>query len=103
MLASTMDRVTVKASDIPQLIVAFNEYAAAHPNSSIGEQAQIVASIEITEGQFVAWNQTSVGDFHWSVDYDEDDHVVYRDISDKWDLFDQFREIRAKEATKEGK
>lgn len=87
-LASTMDRVTVKVSDIPQLLLAFNEYGAQHPNSSLTEQAALIAAGSFQDGQYLAWNQTSVNEFYWANGWDDNNCPVYADISDRWDLFE---------------
>ncbi|AUG84890.1 hypothetical protein Athena1_0010 [Vibrio phage Athena1] len=89
-LASTMDNVTVKAGDIPRLVVAFEEYAKDNPNSSIGEQAEIIKNSDLLPEQKIAWNQTSVCEFNFSSEYDEEnDEYTYSDLSGSWDLFEQ--------------
>ncbi|MGD1524647.1 hypothetical protein [Vibrio harveyi] len=98
-LASTMDRVSVKVSDAPRLIEAFKAYSAEHPNSSIGEQAMIIESglDSLKPDQLIAWCQTSVSSFHFLAEYNEDeDEYEYSDLSDAWDLFEQFDYLKAR-------
>lgn len=95
-LASTMDRVTVKAKDIHRLVEAFDKYAEGNPNSSIAEQALVIKSAEIPDDSVIAFNQTSVGDFAFSPERNEDnDEYIYSDLSGSWDLFEQFDAIKA--------
>ncbi|APF79512.1 hypothetical protein [Vibrio cholerae] len=96
-LASTMDRVMVKVADVPRLIKAFEEYGKEHPNSSIGEQAEIIKASELSPEGFIAWCQTSVTSFHFEPTYiEENDECVYHDLSDGWDLFEQFEYVKTK-------
>lgn len=96
-LASTMDRVIVKANDIPRLVSSFEEYAKEHPNSSLGEQAEIIKSSQFAPEDYIAWCQTSVTSFHFLPAYIESkDEYVYHDLSDGWDLFEQFERVKGK-------
>ncbi len=96
-LASTMDYVTVKKSDIHRLIDAFETYALSHPNSSIGEQAALLKSVELSDNEVVAWNQTSVSEFLFEPQWcEKTDLETYNDLSNAWDLFEQF-DLLAKE------
>ncbi|MFS1429201.1 hypothetical protein LMH73_019135 [Vibrio splendidus] len=103
-LASTMDWVVVRTEDAQRLIVAFKEYGEDNPRCSIGEQGAIINSAELPPGHFIAWNQTTVGDFALSpewFDFDEDDeeynedndengYYEFNNLSKTWDLFEQF-------------
>lgn len=90
-LASTMDRVTVKAKDAGRLVKAFEAYAENHPNSSLGEQAKVIKDAVLEPGDKISWCQTSVCDFQFSPQYNEDsDTYIYDDLEDSWDLFEQF-------------
>lgn len=91
-LASTMDRVTVKSSDAKRLCDAFDEYAAAHPNSSIGEQSEVIKNYQFGDGEKIAWCQTNVCEFQFSPEYDEEENPTYNDLSSSWDLFEQIDE-----------
>lgn len=95
-LLSTMDRVVVSHSNIPKLLAAFREYGAAHADSSLDEQANVIANAEWSEGSFLAFNQTSVSEF-WGQVYvepenedDEGEYVLYdpRTSTDHWELFE---------------
>jgi len=91
-LASTMDRVTVKHSDLNRLADLFDEYAKSHPNSSIGQQSEIIKAVAASgkyDGLKLAWCQTSVCEFHFKPDYDDDDNPSFNSLSDAWDLFEQ--------------
>lgn len=95
-LASTMDRVVVDYKDVDRLVSAFGAYAAKHPNSSFGEQAEIIKQADIQPGQKIAWCQTTVGEFLFAPVYEEDDETGeetecrFDDLSTAWDLFEQF-------------
>lgn len=111
-LASTMDNVTVKKSDIPKLIEAFEEYHKENPNSSLSEQAEIIKNAELLDDHVIAWNQTSVNWYKYRPRYisledymeqnelepedvegfEEDEEIpIYEDISDTYDLFEQIK------------
>ena len=90
-LGSTMDRVFVKAQDVPRLVEAFERYAKDNPNSSIGEQAEVIKAAKLAPEHGIAWCQTSVTDFHFEATYfEKSDEYLYHDLSDGWDLFEQF-------------
>ena len=86
-LASTMDSVVVKKSDIGKLVTAFEQYAIEHPNSSIGEQLEIIKHSNLEDGHMIAWLQTSVSEFCFAPDYDDDENPIYNDLSSAWSLF----------------
>lgn len=96
-LTSTMDRVLIKATDAHRLVDAFEQYGKEHPNSSLSEQAEIIkkALPELKDDQFIGFCQTSVADFHFAVQYDDEENEVYHDLSDGWDLFEQIDAIRS--------
>lgn len=112
-LLSTMDDACVKKSDIPKLIKAFEEYHKEHPNSSFLEQAEIIKNTELLDDQKISWNQTSVNSYKYrprtlSMDEyieefeldpeeregieEDEDIVIYKDISNLWDIFEQIEE-----------
>ncbi|UOL47404.1 hypothetical protein vBVpPvVp04M_00010 [Vibrio phage vB_Vp_PvVp04_M] len=96
-LSSTMDNVTVKASDIDRLVTAFEEYAKDNPNSSMGEQAAIIKEAELLPEYKIAWCQTSVCSFAFYPEYDEEtDEYTYSELSNSWDLFEQFDKLHSK-------
>ncbi len=72
-LSSTMDKAVVSHTGIPQLIEAFKAYGESHENSAYTEQAEILSSVEIKEGEFVAWQQTSCGEFWAELEWNEED------------------------------
>lgn len=89
-LLSTMDRVVVNSADRGRLTDAFDRYAAAHPNSSLGEQSEAIKAFEFSDGELISWCQTSVGDFQFAPEYNEEtDDYKYSDLPDAWDLFKQ--------------
>lgn len=93
-LASTMDNVVVKVSDKQRLIDAFDEYAKAHPDSSIGEQSDLIKEHDVGDNEFIAWCQTTVSEFNFEPECDEDGEIVsYNDLSNAWDLFEQFDQL----------
>lgn len=57
------------ASDSHRLLEAFDLYAEKHPNSSIGEQAEIIRAANIAAGEKIAWCQTSVCSFDFDPEY----------------------------------
>lgn len=80
-LLSTMDQALVKGSGIEELITAFRQYSLEHPNSSFAKQAEILEKSNIKPEEFIAWQQTSVGEF-WGMEYDSNlDTVTWYDPS----------------------
>lgn len=76
-LLSTMDYATISAKNITEAFEAFIQYGKEHPNSSFHEQAWIIKRTILNDDQFVAFNQTSVGDF-WGETYsDENEDFEY--------------------------
>ncbi|MBV7315471.1 hypothetical protein [Shewanella sp. NIFS-20-20] len=93
-LASTMDRVTVKSSDLPRLISAFEQYGEKHFQSSFNEQAIILKSADLLPEHKIAWNQTSVNCFDYLPIHDEStDTYIYSDLEGSWDLFEQIDSV----------
>ncbi|PSV00645.1 hypothetical protein [Photobacterium kishitanii] len=89
-LASTMDNVTVKATDVPRLIEALEAYSLDNQNSSTDEQAAIIKAAELSPDHHIAWCQSTLGPFKFDKKYDEDNNkYVYSDLSEAWDLFEQ--------------
>ncbi len=94
-LASTMDCVVVKAVDVQRLVEAFEEYAKDHPHCSIGEQAELLKASRLSPEDHIAWCQTSISEFHFEPVYlEENDEYRYHNLSDGWDLFEQFERIK---------
>lgn len=80
-LASTMDNAVLKGSDAKALVEHFRKYAEAHPNSSIGEQADIIESLNASDDQFIAWCQTTVSGF-WGREFNEEtEEYDYYDVT----------------------
>lgn len=94
-LASTMDKVFVNQRDLSALIEAFELYAAEHPNSSLGEQAQLIKQADIEPHQYLVWDQNSVAPCYFKPTHDDRGSVTYSDLSQAWDLFEQFHRIKA--------
>ncbi len=92
-LASTMDRATIKKESIAELLAAFNEYGAAHENSSISEQANLIEDglSDIPDGYSLAWIQTSVCD-GWFREYDEDSEDYVCNLTGSFDVIEQISE-----------
>lgn len=102
-LFSTMDKVTVKAEDAQKLIDVFDAYSKEHPNSSIGEQAEVIKNSAIEPPYKIAWNQTSIGEFQFKPEYTENNEgeevIIYNGLSESWDLFEQLEAINAQQKT----
>lgn len=95
-LLSTMDRATVKSCDLPWLIHAFEKFSTEHPDSSLGEQAEILKNASLSEDQLIAWNQTSIGEFCFSPIQNDDGEILeFHDLSNAFDLFQAFDEYKA--------
>ena len=98
-LMSTLDKATVRSEHRDRLVAAFRRYAREQGthNTSIGEQAEIIASNAIEDGDLIAWNQTSVATF-WGVldDPDNPDEWRFYDPSKDtghWDIFDSLQSL----------
>lgn len=96
-LTSTMDDVSVKPKDVDRLLAAFDKYAADHPQSSIGDQAELIRAFKLKEDSLIVWNQTSINCFKYEPEEGEDG-LVYEDISPLWDLFEQFDSIKSEKS-----
>lgn len=93
-LASTMDKATVKKGDAETLIAAFKEYGRTHENSSIAEQAELIANglKEVPDDYRLAWIQTSVCD-GWFEDYGADDEdAAVCNLIGSFDVIEQVSE-----------
>lgn len=88
-LRSTMTGATCAIKDRDALVSAFRSYGKRHPDSSLSDQAEVIASAEIPEGWFVGINQTSVVDF-WGIAGrdDEDEEYVFVNFDDYKEKFD---------------
>jgi hypothetical protein len=93
-LLSTMDKAVVRGEDRDALVAAFEQYSQEHPNSSLSEQAQIIKNADIQPGDFIAWRQTSVGEFWGSEWSEENEECVYYDPNKENEHFDVMAEAR---------
>jgi len=97
-LASTMDKAVVNHAGITRLIEAFKNYGERQENSSYSEQAELLSNIDISDGDFIAWQQTSCGEFWGDIDWDEEaeETIFYNpnkgDIH--FDVISEFNESR---------
>ena len=93
-LSSTMDYVVVMPQHIPPLLEAFRKYAVEHPDSSIGEQGDIIEKVTLQEGQMIAWCQTTICDFIFAPEFDEEnpETPIYNNLGMAWSLFEQEEE-----------
>lgn len=98
-LISTMDNVTVNKKDLEKLIEAFEKYGEEHKNSSFSEQARIIKCYleKFGDDSLLAWNQTSVNQFCFEGEYNEDeDYYEAYKLSDSFDLFEHFFNLNKK-------
>lgn len=72
-LASTMDKAVVDKDSIQDLIKAYEAYGAENENSSFLEQAEALKTVTLGDGEFIAWHQTSCGDFWVDLEWNEDE------------------------------
>ena len=90
-LRSTMDKVVISKENKEKLVCAFKEYHKEHPNGSHGEQAEIIEKADLNDTDFIAFQQTSCGDFWGEGDYDEESgecQYYNPNTGDKhWELF----------------
>lgn len=100
-MLSTMDNVLLEPSQWERVANAFEKYSEAHPDSSLGEQAQALRSVmESEEGKEVVaigWCQTSVCGDVWT-DFNEDDDTIVYDptTGDKhWWMIEQYDELHS--------
>jgi hypothetical protein len=72
-LLSTLDGATAPAEYAGEVADAFEQYAKEQGtnNCSLAEQAEIIRNAKLSDGQLIAWNQTSVAEF-WGHSWDED-------------------------------
>lgn len=92
-LLTTMDKATVKKNDVGSLLHAFREYAEKHPESSIGEQADLIQSAQLEDGQLIAWVQTSVSE-GWFAQWSEEDECDKTNTEGSFDVFEYANELR---------
>lgn len=85
-LASTMDYATVNKAGLSAVIEAFKIYGQQHPTSHISDQCACLQSIDLEEGDVIAWCQTSLGEF-WA-EIATDDDVGWYDPRTGTDHFD---------------
>mgnify|MGYP001332332109 CR=1 FL=1 len=83
-LLSTMDNAAVRGADVPAVAAAFDAYGAGHTDSSYREQGialrELVACGEIRPDDWIAWQQTSVGEF-WG-------HIAWNEEREDYDWYD---------------
>lgn len=91
-LASAMDKATVKKENIQKAVDAFKEYGKEHPNSSFLEQADILLAFNdmsdkdsAYDGYVLGWVQTNVCDGLWNKEVDGE---VVADLSGTFDIID---------------
>lgn len=90
-LATTFDRVVVKAENVGRVVTAFREFEG---ETSLKEQADAIEGA-MASGTIraIAWNQTSVNGGAWEADYNEetDDYDPYNldTGGNHWFLFDE--------------
>lgn len=98
-LASTMDKATVRATieNMNILMNAFEEYGKAHPNSSYTEQYLVLEAVstKLSESDFIAWQQTSCGEFWVEGEYCEEiEEYKYYNPNDSEEHFDVIEEFK---------
>jgi len=90
-LKSTMDKVVISKENKIKLVEAFKEYHKENPDSSYGEQAVIIEKAKLNSGDFLAFQQTSCGEFWGEGEYNEElDECSYYNPNDgdkHWELF----------------
>lgn len=99
-LLSTMDNAVVRGADVPAVAAAFDAYGAGHTDSSFREQAQamreLIASGEIKPDDWIAWQQTSVGEFWGQLWNEEGEDYDWYDPATGTKHFDFYAEATAK-------
>lgn len=93
-LLSTMDKATIRAEDINDVANLFEVYGREHPNSSLSEQASLLRKAQVSSGDLIAWQQTSVGEF-WGQEWDEEFEEYRWYDTTKTDHFDAYAEAKA--------
>lgn len=105
-LLSTMDKAVVSKDGLSRLIKAFDVYGKEHEQSSLSQQAELLKNVNIEDGDFIAWQQTSCGEFWGESGYDEEkeEYIFYNpnDGDLHFDLIDEFNEFK-KESNNESK
>ena len=98
-LASTMDKAVVNHKGLKQLIEAFEVYGKVHNASSLLEQAEVLKAIELSDGEYIAWQQTSCGEFwaegEWDEEHEEYDFYNPSEGEEHFDVIEQFTEFKA--------
>ena len=96
-LLSTMDKSVVSKDGLARLVEAFDVYGKEHQQSSFLQQAELLKNIELNDGDFIAWQQTSCADFWGKSGYNEDDdECVFYDPNcgeEHFNLMDDFNEF----------
>ena len=94
-LASTMDKAIAPKTTVHKLLDAFREYGSDHPDSSLGDQADLISGnlSDIPDGYAIAWIQTSVCGDRWFESWDEDSGKPTCKITEAFDLIEQSAEL----------
>jgi hypothetical protein len=83
-LLTTMDNAVVRGGDAEAVAAAFDAYGAGHTDSSFREQAEAIRAAiksgDIQPDDFLAWQQTSVGEF-WG-------RQGWNEAKENWDWYD---------------
>lgn len=99
-LASTMDKATVNAKGLPDLIEAFEAYGQQHESSSFLEQAELLRKVDLNSVEYIGWCQTSCGEFWGEGDFNEEteeyDYYNPNNSDIHFDVIEQFNELRQK-------
>lgn len=93
-LLSTMDNVYVSAENKIKLLKAMRRFGETHPRSTLTRQASIIDSTELLDGEAIAWQQTSVGEFWGIKGYQETEpyDAIWVDLKTSelpWELFSE--------------
>jgi len=78
-LLSTMDNAIIWGKDASTVAEAFAKYGREHPESSLGEQAEILRAAKLAPDDALAWQQTSVGEFWGQIWNEEQEDYEYYD------------------------
>lgn len=99
-LKSTMDKAVIDSKGVARLIEAFEAYGSVHSDSSFLEQAEQLKSVNLREGEFVGWQQTSCGEFWGETGYNEEtEETIYYDPNSgdiHFDIIQEFDEFKSK-------
>ena len=95
-LSTTMDNATIPAEEKEYAVKMMRKFQEENPNSSIGEQADLIEACESTSGRF-AFCQTSVTDF-WGLEFNEEtEEYEYMDLDGDIDYFCSVKQTKKTE------